>query len=615
MTGSAEQPAFERILEYLRTSRGFDFTAYKPTSLLRRLQKRMQSVDVTEFDDYLDYLQVHPDEFGALFNTILINVTSFFRDPSVWDGLRTDILPELVASPRGIRVWSAGSASGQEAYTVAMLLAEAMDGEGFRERVKIYATDVDEEALAEARRAIYTSRQIADVPADLAAKYFERSGGDLYTVSRELRRSVIFGRHDLIQDAPISRVDLLLCRNTLMYFNSEAQARIMSRFAFSVSQDGYLVLGRAEMLFSQSTIFQPVDLKNRIFKTTAKASQRERLSVAQSGREDIVPEETNHGHLRDAAFEMSPGAQIVLDPRGVLVAANAAARRQFTLTQIHLGSPLHELQLSYRPTELRTLIDRAKGDRREIVQRAVPWDDGGVMRFLDVQVVPLYDHGRGDLLGLRINFTDVTTLRTLQDELTQSKQELETAYEELQSTNEELETTNEELQSTVEELETTNEELQSTNEELETMNEELQSTNEELQTMNDELRNRSLELNSSNAYLESVFTSLRSAVVVLDRDLQVHVWNAGALDMWGVRPEEAQRNSLFNLDIGLPVGELHQPIREILSGATPHREVTLPATNRRGKSINCHVSVAPLLGLDRTVTGVILLMEDHAAAN
>jgi len=183
----------------------------------------------------------------------------------------------------------------------------------------------------------------------------------------------------------------------------------------------------------------------------------------------------------------------------------------------------------------------------------------------------------------------------------------------LQSTNEELETTNEELQSTVEELETTNEELQSTNEELETMNEELKSTNEELQTMNDELRNRSTELNSNNAFFEAVFTSLRAAVVVVDRDLRVQVWNAGALDMWGVRPEEAQGSSFFTLDIGLPLSELHQPIRDILSGNAVHREAMIAATNRRGRSIECRVSVAPLVGRDRAVTGAILLMEDETA--
>jgi two-component system CheB/CheR fusion protein len=357
-------------------------------------------------------------------------------------------------------------------------------------------------------------------------------------------------------------------------------------------------------------MFQPIDLKRRIFQTVPKVKHRNRLLLlAQAGREDIVPQAPNHARLREAAFELSSDAQFVLDPHGVLVAVNAAARRQFTLLDSDVGTPLQDLEISYRPAELRALIDRARQERREVAQRGVAWEQNGAVRFLDVIVTPLFDEDRGPL-GVRVSFVDVTPLKSLQDELMHSKQELETAYEELQSTNEELETTNEELQSTVEELETTNEELQSTNEELETMNEELQSTNEELQTMNDELRNRSTELNSSNAFLESLFTSLRSAFVVLDRELRVQVWNTGALDMWGVRPEEAQGTSFFNLDIGLAVGELHQPLREILSGAAAHRELTVHATNRRGKPIQCHIAIAPLVGAEKTITGAILLMDD-----
>jgi len=607
-----EEEAFERILEYLRQARGFDFTAYKRTSLNRRVVKRMQAIGVEHFEQYLDRLQVHPDEFNALFNTILINVTGFFRDPDVWDQLKSAILPELLgARQQGapIRVWSAGSASGQEAYSAAMILAELLGRDVYKERVKIYATDVDEDALAEARRAVYTDKQVADMPPDLLEKYFDRTG-DLYTFDRDLRRGVIFGRHDLIQDAPISRVDLLLCRNTLMYFNADAQARIMARFYFSLNPGGFLVLGRAEMLFSHASLFQAVDLKRRIFRIVPKVNHRERLLLlAQSGREDIMARYPNHERLRDAAFESSADAQIVLDPMGVLVAANAQARRTFSLSTADLGAPLQDLELSYRPTELRPALERALHERREVTLKAVPMDHSNTVRFLDVLLVPLYEDD-GSALGARISFTDVTPLKTLQDELTHSKQELETAYEELQSTNEELETTNEELQSTVEELETTNEELQSTNEELETMNEELQSTNEELQTMNDELRNRSTELNSSNAFLEAVFTSLRSAVVVLDRELRVQVWNAGASDLWGLRPEEAQRAYFFSLDIGLPVADLHQPIKEVLSGGTQHKDVVLQAITRKGRSVECRVSVSPLLGGDRSVTGVILLMED-----
>ena len=615
MSAADDAHPFERILEFLRQARGFDFSAYKRTSLMRRVNKRMHVIGVDQFDEYLDRLQVNPDEFNALFNTILINVTGFFRDTDVWDYLRMSVLPQLVAARQDgspLRVWSAGSASGQEAYSAAMALADLMGKDAFRERVKIYATDVDEDALAEARRAVYNDKQLADVPAELREKYFERTG-DLFTFDRDLRRAVIFGRHDLIQDAPISRVDLLLCRNTLMYFNADAQARIMARFYFSLTPIGFLVLGRAEMLFSHASLFQAVDLKRRIFRIVPKVNHRERLLLlAQSGREDVMAQYPNHGRLRDAAFESSQDAQIVLDPMGVLVAANAQARRTFSLGTAELGAPLQDLELSYRPAELRPSLDRALQERREVTLNAVPMDGGGSVRFLDITVVPLYEDD-GTPLGARISFSDVTPMKTLQDELTHSKQELETAYEELQSTNEELETTNEELQSTVEELETTNEELQSTNEELETMNEELQSTNEELQTMNDELRNRSTELNSSNAFLEAIFASLQSAVVVLDREQRVEVWNHGASDLWGLRADEAQRGYFFGLDIGLPVAELHQPIKDVLSGAAPHREATLRAITRKGKTIQCRISVSPLLGADRAVTGVILLMEEVQA--
>jgi two-component system CheB/CheR fusion protein len=204
----------------------------------------------------------------------------------------------------------------------------------------------------------------------------------------------------------------------------------------------------------------------------------------------------------------------------------------------------------------------------------------------------------------------VTRARQLQTELQHANQELETAYEELQSTNEELETTNEELQSTVEELETTNEELQSTNEELETMNEELQSTNEELQTINEELRQRSGELNSANAFLESILTSLQGAVVVTDQEMRVRVWSPKAEDLWGVRADEVRGHHLLNLDIGLPVDQLRQPIRSCLAGGNNHQEVTLNATNRRGRAIEVRILCNPLLSPKREIEGAILLIEE-----
>jgi two-component system CheB/CheR fusion protein len=611
MSNAADDASFERILEYLRQSRGFDFLAYKRSSLQRRLLKRMQTIGVQTFDSYLDYLQVHTEEFGSLFNTILINVTSFFRDQDVWDALRTEIVPQLIAGRPAsdpVRVWSAGCSAGQEAYSTAMLFAEHLGLDQFRDRVKLYGTDIDEEALKEARQAVYTAKQIEDVPEALREKYFEPNG-ELFTFNREVRRAVIFGRHDLLQDAPISRIDLLLCRNTLMYFNAEGQARITQRFSYSLNPNGVLVLGRAEMLFSQDDLFQPIDLKRRLFVPLPRSQYRGRLLAGPQSREEPVGSHANRLRLRDAAFDSTADAQLVFDGGGLLAAANAAARRQFALTDGDIGAALQDLQLSYRPTELRPSLDRAREERRDVALRGVSSEHAGVVQFFDIILSPLLDADRS-VMGTRVTFTDVTPLKSLQEELTHSKQELETAYEELQSTNEELETTNEELQSTVEELETTNEELQSTNEELETMNEELQSSNEELQTMNDELRHRTSELNMSNAFLESVFTSLRSPVVVVDRDVRVDVWNAAATNLWGVRADEARGVNFFNLDIGLPVGELHQPLKDVIHGGSERREVTLGATSRKGKLLQCRVSVSPLTGPSRDVRGAVLVMEE-----
>jgi len=351
-----------------------------------------------------------------------------------------------------------------------------------------------------------------------------------------------------------------------------------------------------------------------LFVVVGKAAQRERfLGLGQTGRETPSHLMPIQSRLQEAAFESGRSPQIVLDMAGTLVGANAPARERFALTARDIGRPLQDLDISFRPVELRGAISRALAQRADVTERDVAWSVNHESRVFNVTVGPLLDDD-GTPIGSRVTYQDVTELRSLESQLQQSKQELETAYEELQSTNEELETTNEELQSTVEELETTNEELQSTNEELETMNEELQSTNEELQSMNDELRNRSTELNSANSFLESVFASLRSAVVVVDKDLRVLVWNDRSTDMWGLRADEAEGSHLLDLDIGLAMGELRQPVREVLSGASDFREFLVSGTNRRGKPIQCRISVGPLRQLDRSATGVILLMEEQSAS-
>jgi len=613
MTTESPTRDFDTLLDYLRRTRGFDFDAYKRPSLIRRVEKRMQHVHVEQFADYTDYLEVHPEEFEHLFNVILINVTSFFRDEAAWDYMRDEIVPAVLAA-RGrepLRVWTAGCASGEETYSIAMLLAEAVGRDAFRDRVKIYATDVDQEALAQARAASYTDKQVEPVPRPLVEKYFAQESGR-FVFDKDLRRSVIFGRHDLIQDAPISRVNILICRNVMMYFHTEAQSRLLARFHFALADEGVMFLGKAEMLLTHTALFTPLDLRRRIFRKVAKDDWRERMALMSHANGDVL-DGPDRSAILPVLFDANPAAQFVVDTEGVLAIANERARATFGLAPADVGRPFQDLEVSFRPVELRSTIAQALEHRRPVTLRDIVSDGAGrEPKYFDVYVVPLND-ATGRTVGVSVAFVDVSRAQDLQTQLTRLRQDLETAYEELQSTNEELETTNEELQSTVEELETTNEELQSSNEELETMNEELQSTNEELQTTNEELRQRSDDFTRVNTFLESVLTGVRSGVVVVDREMHVIAWNMRAEDLWGLRGDEVKGQNFLNLDIGLPTDQLRGPIRECLSGAKEHVEIIMAATNRRGKAISCRISISPLVSSMKDPRGAILLMEEHAA--
>ncbi len=610
-----KNPAFERLLKYLKEHRGFDFTEYKRPSLMRRVRKRMGEVDVEEFEAYQDYLEVHPQEFTQLFNTILINVTSFFRDPEAWDYLADEIVPRILEAKTPtstVRAWSAGCASGEEAYSLAMVLAEALGVEAARHQVKIYATDVDEEALDHARRGAYSEDAIKDVPQELRDKYFDRSNSNgRYVFRQDLRRTLVFGRHDLMHDAPISRLDLLLCRNTLIYFNREAQERIVARFHFALKDTGYLFLGRAETMLTHGDLFEAVEMKHHVFRKVDSAEPRERMETLVRAGRDVHAEdvETDQQLLR-ATFETAPAARIVVDAQGDLALANGAARRRLGLDPRDLGRPFRDLEISYRPLELRSLIKEARDDRETVLVQDVEWglpDDDGE-QVLDVAVTPLWGSG-GRWLGAAVTFRDVTERQELRNELEQVRHELETTYEELQSTNEELETSNEELQSTVEELQTTNEELQSSNEEMETMNEELQSANAELWAMNEQLRNRTRQLDRANAFLESILASVEVGIVVIDREFEISLWNDQAEDLWGLRAEEVEGQSLLELDIGLPVKELKAPVERFLAGEAKDHKVELEATNRRGQTIQCYVTRTIRRDRGGEPEGVVLLME------
>ncbi|MFL5928315.1 MAG: CheR family methyltransferase [Gaiellaceae bacterium] len=606
MATSTRGEDLEPLLEFLKEARGLDFTGYKRPSLQRRIEKRMQAVRAESYLSYRAYLESHPDEFVELFNTILINVTAFFRDPPVWDYLRREVVPQIVAEAEAdsIRVWTTGCASGEETYSLAMCFAEALPENELGSRLKIYATDIDEEALGEARHGSYTPERIEAVPTDLRERYLERLD-QRWMVVAPLRRAVIFGRHDIVQDPPISRIDLLTSRNTLMYFTPDAQRRIVANFHFALQPGGYLILGKSEMMLGRSPLFTPVELKHRVFR---KALRGEGWAPVQRARPPLQePEE--EGSMRDAGFETGPVAQLIVDGEGNLSLANLQARTLFNLAQRDVGRPLRDLEVSYKPVELRSQIERAYSERHAVALRDIQWTlPNGQARVMDVQVAPLFG-GDGGVVGVGISFIDMTRHKRLQEAVEHSKRDVEAAYAELQSTSEELETTNEELQSTNEELETTNEELQSSNEELETMNEELQSTNEELQTINDELNQRTDDLNQMNSFLGSILSSLNDGVVVLDEELRVRAWNDRARALWGLLADEVQGRHFMNLDIGLPVDRLRGSLRAGLAGDSPN-PVVVEAKDRRGRAISCRVRIAPVGPSDNGGSkGVILFME------
>lgn len=591
--GARVDPSFEALLDFLKRNRGFDFSGYKRSSLVRRVVKRMNMVGLQGFTEYMDYLEVYPEEFVELFNTILINVTSFFRDKDTWDYVKESIVPRILMSsaPEGpIRVWSAGCASGQEAYTVAMVLCEALGEKQFHERVKIYATDIDEDALAEARSASYGLAQMENVSEDLRMKYFTQVN-DRFVFRQDLRRTVIFGRHDLVQDAPISRLDLLICRNTLMYLNAETQSGIIARMHFALKNSGFLFLGRAEMLLSHTNLFTQIDLQNRVFAKSSKR-QYDRPTVLGSTQR---PKDGNYfeGYplLRELSYDSSIPAQIALDENGCLFLANNQARATFGLVSGDVGRPFQDLDISYRPLELRSLVERCILEKQTIKVQRTANNLAGLGRIYAVRLAPLLDESQQRTLGVCISFEDISEQESLSSQLGATNEELQTTKEELQSTNEELETTNEELQSTNEELETTNAELHSTNGELETTNEELQSINEALEVTNEELHSLAGNIDNRNIFLEAILSSIPSGVIAIDDQFQILVWNERSEDQWGLRAEEVVSKKLSDIDVGLPLHEVVKILIDPVTSAADHNNIKLSAINRRGRSVSCDVRI------------------------
>ena len=592
-----EAAAFRRILDRLKTEHCFDLHDYKSASLVRRVRSRMAQVRAPDLGTYERRLETDESEAVSLVNTILINVTGFFRDAAAWTALADEVVPTLVAhaaASGSLRIWCAGCSTGEEPYSLAMLLAERAP-QLLHTDVKIYATDVDVDALATARQALYRGEQLKDLPDGYIGQYFSREG-HAYRLRRDLRRLCVFGRHNLVDDPPLARVDLLVCRNVLIYFKTDFQERLLPRFYYAIRADGFLFLGKSETLLARSPWFAPVEAKWQIFRRTREAPARPIPSLTREPpRHRSLPGEAAMTGLDLAAVvEALPAAVMVIAANDTVLLWNAAAEALYGIRREQaIGQRFPDLDISDRAEGLRARIE----DVRRGATTARLDDVGftgrdGRAAHADVTIQALFDPTRRHLVGILVSAADVTAQLRLRDDFLQVTEQHQTVTEELQSANEELETTNEELQSTNEELETTNEELQSTKTELVTTVEELQVANTLLGVRTDEVQRLAL-------YHASVVESVREAVIVLDSALEVTTWNRAAERLWRVSAAEAIGKSFLHLRLG--------PVMKAVQGAiektTEDKVVEVGFDDEDGVSHT--LRVVPLLDAAGAIQGVV----------
>lgn len=622
--------AVEAILERVRETRHFDFRNYKRATLHRRIERRMVDRRCGNIADYQALLERQPAEFDALIGAMLIKVTSFFRDPDLWAEIGKRVLPQVLQEKRPgeeIRIWCAGCATGEEAFSIAILLAESMGPSFQNHDVKIFGTDVDEKAIATARRGIYSRAGLVDVPKHLLERYFIEEG-DGYAIRKDVRRSVVFGVNNLVSDAPISRLDLVMCRNVFIYLDGALQKRVLTRFHYALRRHGVLVLGKSELIPFAGKIFEPVDLSKRIYRKDGKreaAVAQERL-VSLLEQETITrTEELGQGELQTVEQFHRDVLQSVRHPLiatgldGTILFWNGAASVLWGRAESEVtGKKLASLNLPGLAGDLlieKTTAVREGRSERERGTGVLSRSGDAPSTQLQVEVSSLSDAGN-EITGLLYVVEDVTSFRTLEADLRRSNderqsglEELQTLNEEMQSSNEELETTNEELQSANEELQTTNEELQSSNEELETTNEELHSTNAELDATNRELAHRTDEMNTITFVQRTIIRSLSAGVIVLEESGRVKMWNLAAERLLGVTEEEAVGQSLWTLHIPALGRSTVQRIRKSLQQNAILRaeqiEYELPA----GTLGRASVAAVPIIDGGK-VLGSVILFDD-----
>ncbi len=605
------------IHRLLQSSAGHDFSEYKENTIARRLERRMKISQIETVEQYVAVLERQPQEVNQLFKDLLIGVTQFFRDPEAFDALHREVIPKLFEGKDAdttVRVCVIGCSSGEEAYSIGMLLCEYVSTLHNRPKIKIFATDIDERGLETARKGGYPESVAEQVgPARLQRFFTRRDSG--YQVKRELREMCIFSSHSFVKDPPFSRLDLISCRNVMIYLGLDLQQKIIPLFHYALRSGGYLFLGPAENATSHRELFQPVDKKNRIFlrkESLPRLAIRFPLSeisrpTPPGGRQPKTEDQKFAKQLERIILQRFGPACVTVRENGDAVYFSGRISRYL---EQPAGSPETNVVHMAREglgTFIRTALHKAVTSGERVVQKNVQIQTNGVAGYIDLTVEPLTAFNDASLF--MIVFEEVVPASSpehgpssasradAEETIRYLESELRSSQEHLQATTEELETSNEELRSA-------NEEYQSTNEELETSKEELQSFNEELETVNSELNRKVAELDHSNSDLQNLLDSTHIATIFLDRDLHIKNFTPAIESVF----------RLISSDIGRPITDLAaqfaelnlvEDIKEVLGTLSP-RELELTGVQGR----HYLMRILPYRTIHHVIDGVVITFVD-----
>src|SRR5436305_1232444 len=618
-----------RIFLSLKKQMGVDFSAYKESTLIRRIQRRMALHRIDKMSQYARFMRDNKREIEALFDDLLINVTRFFRDEALFRALKKRFLPALLKNKSNdrqpeLRAWVPGCATGEEVYSLAICILETLGRSKIR--IQIFGTDLSESVIEHARLGIYSSAIEKDVPKARLRRFFVKRDGS-YQIHRSVRDICTFARQNITADPPFSRLDLISCRNVLIYLSPELHERCIPQFHYALNPGGYLILGPAESVGMYDELFKLADKKNKIYAKGARTSPRTADIIPQRG-----PELTHFGGRSTAGAGTNFGGDLLKVADRIMLSAYAPAavvidqdmrvqqfrgRTESFLEHTPDPATFNLLQLA-RPTlvpDLRATIHRAiKTDKAARKERAKV-KLGGRNYEINIQAVPFKIPG-SDKSWLLVIFDETTKASKLEKlprvlgktaterEAGELRRELAASKESLQAIIEEQEATNEELKSANEEIESSNEELQSTNEELETAKEELQSTNEELTTLNEELSNRNLEMMEVTGELNNLLASIQMPIVMVDNALTVRRATPAARDAFNILPTDIGR-PLSELRPNIDVPDLENILREVIESlGTRERKVT----DKGGRKYS--LWIRPYRTTDNQIDGAVLTLVD-----